>query len=73
MVLNVFPMNVFDEMSIDAFHMKPSTMTVRTYDGSPRPIIGNIDVELIIGPKLFQVILKVMDIHPIYSMLLGRP
>ena len=48
-------------------------MTARAYDGSPRPIIGSIDVELIIGPQPFQVTLQVMDIHPSYSILLGRP
>jgi hypothetical protein len=48
-------------------------MTARAYDGSPRPIMGNIDVELVIGPQPFQVTLQVMDIHPTYSMLLGRP
>jgi len=48
--LNVLPRHVLDKMPVDASHMKPSTMTTRAYDGSPRPIIGNIDVELIIGP-----------------------
>jgi hypothetical protein len=71
--LNVLPMHVLDKMPVDASHMKPSTMTARAYDGSPRPIIGSIDVELIIGPHPFQVTLQVMDIHPSYNILLGRP
>ncbi|XP_073264245.1 uncharacterized protein [Populus alba] len=71
--LNVLPRHVLDKMPIDASHMKPSTMTARAYDGSPRPIIGNIDVELVIGPWPFQLTLQVMDIHPSYSILLGRP
>jgi len=45
-------------------------MTTRAYDGSPRPIIRNIDVELIIGPQPFQMTLHVMNIHPLYNMLL---
>jgi hypothetical protein len=71
--LNVLPRHVLDKMPVDASHMKPSTMTARAYDGSPRPIIGNIDVELVIGPQPFQVTFQVMDIHPSYSILLGRP
>ncbi|XP_061947974.1 uncharacterized protein LOC133671268 [Populus nigra] len=71
--LNVFPRHVLDKMPVNASHMKPSTMTARAYDGSPRPIIGSIDVELIIGPQPFQVTLQVMDIHPSYNILLGRP
>jgi len=45
-------------------------MTTRVYDGSPRPFIRNIDVELIIGPQPFQMTLHVMNIHPLYNMLL---
>jgi hypothetical protein len=71
--LNVLPRHVLDKMPVDASHMKPSTMTARAYDGSPRPIIGSIDVELVIGPQPFQVTLQVMDIHPSYNILLGRP
>jgi hypothetical protein len=48
-------------------------MMARAYDGSPRPIIGTIEVELYVGPQMFLVTLQVMDIHPSYSMLLGRP
>jgi hypothetical protein len=73
LTLNVLPRHVLDKMLVDASHMKPSTMTARAYDGLPRPIIGNIDIELVIGPQPFQVTLQVMDIHPSYRMLLGRP
>jgi hypothetical protein len=48
-------------------------MTARAYDGSPRQVIGTIDIELFVGPQMFLVTLQVMDIHPSYSMLLGRP
>jgi hypothetical protein len=48
-------------------------MMARAYDGSPRPIIGTLEVELYVGPQMFLVTLQVMDIHPSYSMLLGRP
>ena len=61
------------EMPIDESHMKPSTMLARAYDGSPRQVVGTIEVELYIGPHLFLVTLQVMDIHPSYSILLGRP
>jgi len=71
--LNVLPRHMLDKMSLDASHMKPTTMTARAYDRSPRPIIGNIDIELKLGPQPFQVTLQVMDIHPSYNMLLGRP
>jgi hypothetical protein len=48
--LNVLPKHVMDQMSIDASHMKPNTMTAIAYDGTPKPIIGSIDVDLAISP-----------------------
>ncbi|KAL3583880.1 hypothetical protein D5086_014941 [Populus alba] len=57
--LNVLPRHVLDKMPVDVSHMKPSTMTARAYNGSPKPIIRSIDVELIIGPKPFQLTLQV--------------
>ncbi|KAL3568654.1 hypothetical protein D5086_031305 [Populus alba] len=71
--LNVLPKHILEEMPIDESHMKPSTMMARAYDGSPRPILGTLEVELYVGPQMFLVTLQVMDIHPSYSMLLGRP
>jgi len=56
-----------------ASHMKPNTMTTKAYNGKPKLIIGSMDIELIIGPHPFQVTFQVMDIHPSYSLLLGRP
>jgi hypothetical protein len=73
LALNVLPRHVLHKMHVDTSYMKPTTMTARAFDGSPRLIIGNIDIELVIGPQPFQVTLQVMDIHPLYSMLLGRP
>jgi len=70
--LNVLPKHMLKEMLVDKSHMKPSTMMARAYDGSPRQIIGILEMELYVGPQLFLVTFQVMDIHPSYSMLLGR-
>ncbi|XP_061983063.1 uncharacterized protein LOC133702756 [Populus nigra] len=53
--LNVLPKHMLEEMPIDESHMKPSTMMARAYDGSPRPIIGTLEVELYVGPQMFLV------------------
>jgi hypothetical protein len=71
--LNVLPRHMLKEMPIDESHMKPSTLIARAYDGSPRQIIGTLEVELYIGPQVFLITLKVMDIHSSYSILLRRP
>ena len=56
--LNVLPRHVLDKMPVDASHMKPSTMIARAYDGSPRSIMGNIEVELVIGPSRSKLLYK---------------
>jgi hypothetical protein len=71
--LNVLPKHMLKEMTVDESHIKPSTMMARAYDGSPKQIIGTLEVELYVGPQMFLVTLQIMDIHPSYSMLLGRP
>ena len=71
--LNVLPRHMLNEMPVDPSHMQPSVIMARAYDGSPRQVLGPIEVELAVGPQVFLVTLQVMDIHPSYSMLLGRP
>ncbi|XP_052312616.1 uncharacterized protein LOC112328848 [Populus trichocarpa] len=51
--LNVLPKHMLEEMPIDESHIRPSTMMARAYDGSPRPIIGTLEVELYVGPQMF--------------------
>jgi hypothetical protein len=58
------------EMHVDESHMKPSTLMAKAYDGSPRQIIGTLEVELYVGPQMFLITLQVMDIHPSYNILL---
>jgi hypothetical protein len=48
--LNVLPKHMLKEMPVDESHVKPSTMMARAYDGSPRQIIGTLEVELYVGP-----------------------
>jgi hypothetical protein len=73
LALNVLPKHVLNDMSIDSMLMLPNTIIVRAYDGSPRQMVGTIEMELFISLQVLLVTLQVMDIHPSYSMLLGRP
>jgi len=61
------------EMLVDPTHLLPSTMMVRAYDGFLRQVVGTIKIELFIDPQVFLGTLYVMNIHPSYNMLLGRP
>ena len=46
---------------------------VRAFDGTRREVIGEIEIEMQIGPCTFNVEFQVMDILPSYNCLLGRP
>jgi hypothetical protein len=53
--------------------MRYSGVIVKAFDGSCKMIIGEVDLPVKIGPSDFQITFQVMDVHPTYSCLLGRP
>ena len=53
--------------------MRYSGVIVKAFDGSRKTVIGEVDLPVKIGPSDFQITFQVMDIHPAYSCLLGRP
>ncbi|KAH1247175.1 hypothetical protein GmHk_06G017124 [Glycine max] len=71
--LNVMPKSTLEKLSFNASHLKPSSMVVCAFDGSPREVRGEIDQPVQISPHTYQVTFQVMDINPAYSCLLGRP
>lgn len=71
--LNVMPNGSLAKLTLEGLVMKPSELVVRAFDGSRRIVIGEIDLPIKIGPHTFFITFFVMDIHPAYSFLLGRP
>ncbi|KAI5390626.1 hypothetical protein KIW84_075793 [Lathyrus oleraceus] len=57
----------------DAMSNVLSGVVVKAFDGSRKTVIGEVDLPIKIGPSDFQITFQVMDIHPSYSCLLGRP
>ena len=53
--------------------MKHTHTVVRAFDGTRREVIGEIEIEMQIGPCTFKVEFQVMDISPSYNCLLERP
>jgi hypothetical protein len=53
--------------------MRQSGVVVKAFDGSQKNVIGELELPIKIGPSDFQITFQVMDIHPSYSCLLGRP
>ncbi|XP_050915072.1 uncharacterized protein LOC127130033 [Lathyrus oleraceus] len=71
--LNVMPKTTLIKLPMEGMNMKPSTLIVKAFDGSRRAVIGEVDLPIKIGPTFFNITFQVMDIHPGYSCLLGRP
>ncbi|KAI5411503.1 hypothetical protein KIW84_056545 [Lathyrus oleraceus] len=71
--LNVLPKATLARLSYQGPPMRQSGVVVKAFDGSRKTVIGEVDLPIKIGPSDFQVTFQVMDIHPSYSCLLGRP
>ncbi|XP_058752437.1 uncharacterized protein LOC131625607 [Vicia villosa] len=63
--LNVLPKSSLMRLDYSGVEIRPSELTVRAF--------GEVDLPIMIGPQLFTITFFVMDIHPYYSCLLGRP
>lgn len=71
--LNVMPKGSLAKLTIERLMMKPSELVVRSFDGSRRTVIDEVDLPMKIGPHTFFITFFVMDIHAAYNCLLGRP
>ncbi|KAI5418127.1 hypothetical protein KIW84_042673 [Lathyrus oleraceus] len=71
--LNVLPKTTLAKLSYQGPPMRQSGVVVKAFDGSRKTVIGEVDLLVKIGPSDFQITFQVMDNHPSYSCLLGRP
>ncbi|KAI5430105.1 hypothetical protein KIW84_034613 [Lathyrus oleraceus] len=71
--LNVLPKSTMARLSYQGPPMRQSGVVVKAFDGSRKTVIGEVELPVKIGPSDFQITFQVMDIHPSYRCLLGRP
>ncbi|KAI5397397.1 hypothetical protein KIW84_063275 [Lathyrus oleraceus] len=71
--LNMLPKSTLSKLSYQGAPMRYSGVIVKTFDGSRKTAIGEVDLIVKIGPSDFQITFQVMDIHPAYNYLLGGP
>ncbi|KAA0056622.1 uncharacterized protein E6C27_scaffold288G001420 [Cucumis melo var. makuwa] len=71
--LNIMPKSTLLKLPVDMSHIKSSTMVQKTFDGSRREVMGDIELPVKIDPCIFNIVFQVMEITPTYSFLLGRP
>ena len=71
--LNIMPLSTLMRLPVDRSYMKHTKTVVRVLDGTRREMTGEIEIEVQIGPCMFNVEFQVMDILSSYNCLLGRP
>src|SRR3954468_8030524 len=71
--LNVLLKTVLEKLDFEGIVLQPSDVVVRAFDGSTRTVYGKVNLPIRVGSQIFDSIFYVMEIHPAYSCLLGRP
>ncbi|KAI5386512.1 hypothetical protein KIW84_072877 [Lathyrus oleraceus] len=71
--LNMLPKSTLARLSYQGPPMRQSGVVIKAFDGSRKTVIGEVELLVKIGPCDFQITFQVMDIHPSYSCLLGKP
>ena len=71
--LNVCPLVTAITLGFSPSNFRPSTQTVRAYDGTQRIVMGTLTTHVMIGPIRYSVFFKVLGIQSSFNLLLGRP
>ncbi|XP_039166897.1 uncharacterized protein LOC120292671 [Eucalyptus grandis] len=70
--LNICPLATLHRQGIDLGRIHRQ-VNWWAFDGMKKEVIGEIELELLIGPVLFQIVFQVLDIPSAFNFLLGRP
>ena len=60
-------------LGFSSTNFKPSSQTVRAYDGTQRTVIGTLNTHVMIGPIRYSIPFQVLRIQLFFNLLLGRP
>ncbi|XP_048136605.1 uncharacterized protein LOC125315489 [Rhodamnia argentea] len=71
--LNICPLATPNRPGVDLAGMQVAKTSVRSFDGMKKNVMGQINLEIQIGPSLFDVLFQVLDIPSAFNLLLGRP
>ncbi|XP_039009964.1 uncharacterized protein LOC120138584 [Hibiscus syriacus] len=71
--LNVMPLATLQRIPIDSLHMRVYHNIIRTFNRTQKNVMGKMKIPLLIGPTIYYIDFVIMNIHPTYNFLLGRP
>ncbi|XP_070029028.1 uncharacterized protein [Nicotiana sylvestris] len=70
---NICTLSTLNKLKIDEDRVRKNNICVRGFDGGGTNTVGDIVLELIIGPVEFTMEFQVLDAAVSYNLLLGRP
>lgn len=71
--LNICPYDTLERMNVNPNWILSSHVVVRTFDGSRKDIVGEIQLPKEISPYTFNIFFQGLNITIGYNLLLGRP
>ncbi|XP_070025150.1 uncharacterized protein [Nicotiana sylvestris] len=71
--VNICPLSTLQKLKIGTERIHLNSVCVRGFDGGGKDSVGDIMLELSIGPIEFTMEFQVLDVNISYNLLLGRP
>ncbi|XP_070023319.1 uncharacterized protein [Nicotiana sylvestris] len=71
--VNICPLSTLSKLKVEDERIHKNSICVRGFDGGGKYSVGDIMLELTIGPVEFTMEFQVLDIAVSYNLLLGRP
>ncbi|XP_070010717.1 uncharacterized protein [Nicotiana sylvestris] len=70
---NIFPLSTLNNLKVEDERIHKNNICIRGFDGGGKDSVGDIVLELTIGPVEFTMEFQVLDVAVSYNLLLGRP
>ncbi|XP_070016049.1 uncharacterized protein [Nicotiana sylvestris] len=70
---NICPLSTLNKLKVDDDRIHKNSICVRGFDGGGTDTVGDIILELTIGPVKCTMKFQVLDVAVSYNLLLGRP
>ena len=71
--LNVCPLVTSIALGFSPTDFRPSTQTIRAYDGTQRTFMGTLTAHVMIGPVRYSILFQVLRIQSTFNLLLDHP
>ncbi|XP_070025802.1 uncharacterized protein [Nicotiana sylvestris] len=70
---NICPLSTLNKLKVDDERIHKNSICVRGFDGGGKDPVGDIVLEITIGPVEFTMEFHVLNVVVSYNLLLGRP